>query len=241
MGIAVGARAGNPPLSEVFNWAAHLVEEGELPLEYGRTEIVLMPVSPDMMQVFWEATSRDLRVARQTLASEDPQPIVRFYDVSDRADRVPSYFFDVEVNLGAKNWYVHLWTPGRSYFAELGLRSRKGDFFVLSRSNTVRTAAAWPVPRQPEQVREVEVAREIRVTPVPSQEPPEPTNAVERQLAAIYKDRWASRPKVSPLPMETVAVPQLRVDFSPGSASGTPDLTDLSEMAFVSGVSSSRP
>ena len=73
----------------------------------------------------------------------DPAPAatLRFHDVTEGS---PESSFDVPVDLAARNWYVPLWSPGRSYYVELGW-DEGGKFRALARSNTMETPRAWPV------------------------------------------------------------------------------------------------
>src|SRR5207245_2462389 len=48
-------------------------------------------------------------------------------------------------DLHAKNWYVHLWSPGKTYSAELGVNSADREFAPLACSNTIQTPRAWPI------------------------------------------------------------------------------------------------
>ncbi|MEW6001237.1 MAG: DUF4912 domain-containing protein [Nitrospirota bacterium] len=114
-------------------------ERGELPESYGETRLVLIPIEPYLAHVYWEISPQDMKKTRIQLALkfEGSEPVLRFYDVTDTISDISKFhsFFDVGVQSNSGNWYVHLWSPGRSYFAELGLRIKGGHFFSFSRSN----------------------------------------------------------------------------------------------------------
>jgi hypothetical protein len=125
-----------------------LLEPGELPVSYGITSVVLIPVEPYLANVYWDVSPSDREKIGRRLAvrSRPSQPVLRFHDVTGHLPNKKSPdFFDIEVDLRAGNWYVHLWSPGKSYFAELGLRSATGRFFPVARSNTAEFPAAGPL------------------------------------------------------------------------------------------------
>jgi hypothetical protein len=116
-----------------------------LPRAYGRTTIVLMAVNPYLVHAYWEVVPKDLEEAK---GLRDPlaQPALRFYDVTGISfDGSNAHgCFDVDVQLAAENWYVHLWSPAKSYVVDLGLRTADGGFLALARSNIAHTPPASP-------------------------------------------------------------------------------------------------
>ncbi|NTU43703.1 MAG: DUF4912 domain-containing protein [Nitrospirales bacterium] len=101
-----------------------------LPDSYGEDRVVLLPVEPYMAHVYWDLEEKKKRIPAKA------QPLLRFHDItggSTKAD--PSASFDVEIDLRTGDWYVPLWSPGRSYSVELGLKNGKGRFRPLARSN----------------------------------------------------------------------------------------------------------
>lgn len=130
--------------------AASRQESNELPSSYGRTRLTLMEVGPYLVYSYWEVTSEDVRDAMARLANNDShtQWVLRFHDVTGAAAAgAPGHdSFDVKIALEAGNWYIHLWSASKSYFAELGLCSSSGQFIPVSRSNIVHVPAAGPPP-----------------------------------------------------------------------------------------------
>src|SRR5437899_5793975 len=112
-----------------------LADHGDLPESYGEPTVTLLVVDPYLVHVYW-----DFDLAK--LPPETTSAALRFYDVTDGPI---SSRFDVEIDLRARNWYVHLWSPARSYCADLGVKTGAGTFTPLVRSNTVQTPRAWPV------------------------------------------------------------------------------------------------
>lgn len=74
------------------------------------------------------------------------QPVLRFYDITQvnfDGTNTPGSF-EVEIDLRARNWYVPLKSPARSYCIDLGLRTAGGGFHRLARSNVAQTPRASP-------------------------------------------------------------------------------------------------
>lgn len=148
-----------------------LPERGELPESYGRTKVVAMAVNPYLIHVYWEVAAAQ---------RESPEPAsLRFHETGT------GNAFDVNVDLSAKNWYVHLWSPDERYEVELGIR-RDGEFVPLARSNAVQTPRAWPV---------AEVRESYTRAPEPKREEPPP------QRSAVPATQ-IEHPPEAPRPME---------------------------------------
>jgi len=125
---------------------------GDLPEAYGETRLVLLPVHPYLIHAYWEVTPKDLERVRHGLGEghETAKPVLRFFDITyiefDGANA--HSHFDVEIDLQANNWKVHLWSPEKSYIAELGLKSAAGEYSPVTRSNVAQTPRAWPSARE---------------------------------------------------------------------------------------------
>jgi hypothetical protein len=112
------------------------LEPGDLPDSYGETRVVLVPVDPYLVHAYWEVTPEKIREARGRFGQADQrsQARLRFYDISGVASEgTTRSYFDVDIQLQARNWYVHLQNPQRSYFAELGFATDSGVFFCVWR------------------------------------------------------------------------------------------------------------
>jgi hypothetical protein len=121
------------------------LERGELPDSYGRTKVVAMAVSPYLVHVYW-----DLQAKQLTAGAGGS---LRF------SDAAAGESFDVKVDLAAKNWYVHLWSPEKRYSVELMVNQESGPVAV-ARSNPVETPRAWPVAEVNESFTRLAPARE---------------------------------------------------------------------------------
>lgn len=112
----------------------------DLPWSYGETELVLMPVDPFTVHVFWDFSPEDW----QSVMSRRQPVLIRVYDVTMirfNGTNAHSYF-DVPVALEAQNWYVSLWSAEKSLCAELGWTLPDGSFQRIVRSNVIQTPRA---------------------------------------------------------------------------------------------------
>jgi hypothetical protein len=107
-----------------------LADDGDLPEWPGPPKVTLLAVDPYLVHVYW-----DFDLAK--LPPDTTAAILRFYDVAAH--------FDVDVDLRTRNWYVPLWSPAKTYYADLGAITAAGEFIPLVRSNTIQTPRAWPV------------------------------------------------------------------------------------------------
>lgn len=114
---------------------------------YGKTRLVLMTIDPYRIHAYWEVVPADLAVARQTLGDEgeEAQTILRIYDVTAISFDGTNAWHTFDVTVGAaSNWYLSLWSSGKSFLGEVGLRSPRGHFVPLARSNVTSTPSAGP-------------------------------------------------------------------------------------------------
>lgn len=119
-----------------------------LPFSYGRTRLTVLPMDPYAVLAYWEVLPAELAEAgrRASENKSEPQAVLRFHDFALNAVSAKGSFrtFDIEVQLGARNWYIPLWSAGHTYNVELGLKTRSGKFTSLVRANRIQTPRAWP-------------------------------------------------------------------------------------------------
>jgi hypothetical protein len=229
----------------------------DLPAWYDETRVILLPVDPYLIHVYWDVASCDLEKAKRCLGrkSRQAQATLRFYDITnvifDGTNAHSS--FDVDIELQARSRYVPLWSPEKSYCVDLALKAPGGLFYVIARSNAAETPRAWPSPKVDE--RYMLVAEDYRrVEPAaqssdsikensweerPSEQttkrekalPFEPAKISAEKVAAIYPYRKWSLPPAKP-------EVQLAVGFPQPEEKTYPDLTEMSERKFAFGVSS---
>ena len=175
------------------------LDEGELPESYGRTRLVMLAGGPYQVHAYWEVTPESLSEAEQKIES-DSNPycaVLRFHDAVSANGASAAGWFDVNVDVRARNWYVQLWSADMTYRAELGLRGADGRFAGLAESNLVRTPRAWPRPEleehfarvEPEQQKPEAVPPPAFVKPSrPRPEPPPPIATVRDEPVALAEE-----------------------------------------------------
>jgi hypothetical protein len=124
------------------------------------TKVVLLPVNPYLVHVYWEISARDLEEIGRLFSRLGPraQPVLRFYDTTQtKLESVNSAnWFDVVIALGAGKWYVRLEDPASSYCIDMGLRMPGGSFHRLARSNVAEMPKPCPSDRLEERYLVVE-------------------------------------------------------------------------------------
>ena len=251
-GISVQHGLGRAGLIEALlsapSGAPHPEAPAELPASYDRTRLTLVEIEPHWIHAYWEITAPD-REAALAKAGEAAW-VLRFHDVTDvefdGANARDS--FDVPVDVAAGNWYVNLWSGGKTYCAEIGLRAPDGAFVPVSRSGVVQVPAATAAPRAEAEWMKVEPATgETAPAEEPAREEapalvataaneagePQPAiigaillpaaeqpaaPVVAAESADVSKSLRAAVPETFPLPPPLPAVAGLDIASSPGVA-----------------------
>ena len=129
-----------------------LTESGNFPELYGPSRVVLIPVDPYLMHVYWEIDARDIEAARNRLTEkfDQLQLVLRvFNSTSVIFDETKACgCFDITIDLPAGKWYVRRLDPERSYFVDLGIKTESGIFYPIARSNVAETPRGCPQPEE---------------------------------------------------------------------------------------------
>ncbi|HNV86355.1 MAG TPA: DUF4912 domain-containing protein [Candidatus Omnitrophota bacterium] len=122
--------------------------KGELPLSYEQTKIVLMVRDPYWAFVYWDISTSTIQKVTGLMREHygKMRPILRVYDVTDIDfnGKNAHWNFDMDVILDAKNWYIHVGIPNRSYLVDLGLLDAQNNFYLVARSNVAKTPRDVP-------------------------------------------------------------------------------------------------
>jgi hypothetical protein len=106
-----------------------------------KDRLVLMVPDPYWLHAFWELSHQAVQRAEAALGQDwhGAKPIVRLFDVTSQDTTSTSELpiRDIPVHGGCSHWYIDIPQPPRSYRADVGYLSRRGQFFVLARSNVV--------------------------------------------------------------------------------------------------------
>ena len=118
----------------------------DLPAGYGKDRIVVMVRDPYWLHGYWELTRQAIQRAEAALGQDwhGAQPILRLLDVSshDTTSHFRNAVRDIDIHGGCNNWYIDVANPPRSFRVDIGYLSRRGQFYVLARSNVVSTPRA---------------------------------------------------------------------------------------------------
>lgn len=104
-----------------------------------KDRIFLMVPDPFWLHATWELTHQSVQRAEAALKQDwhGAKPVIRLFDVTsqDTTSTSETPVRDIVIHGGCNNWYIDVPQPPRSYRADIGYVSRRGEFFVLARSN----------------------------------------------------------------------------------------------------------
>ena len=111
-----------------------------------RDRIYFLLKDPYWSFIWWQVDWRDavLRMMGGHRESNQGIPSLRVHDVTDIIfdGRNSHRYVDIEGVYYTDHWYFQLPSSGRNYCAEIGIR--RGDLFVVARSNTLFVPRAGP-------------------------------------------------------------------------------------------------
>ncbi|MBX9623391.1 MAG: DUF4912 domain-containing protein [Gemmataceae bacterium] len=106
-----------------------------------KDRVFLMVPDPYWLHVTWELTQQSVQRAEAALRQDwhGAKPVIRLFDVTsqDTTSTSETPVRDVVIHGGCTNWYIDVPQPPRTYRADIGYLSRRGELFVLARSNVV--------------------------------------------------------------------------------------------------------
>lgn len=117
-------------------------KEFDFPHAYGDNRIVLLVRDPHWLHAYWEITDDKYREASAILGGDfkSSREVLRIHDASTQ----PWSSFDINIFGGARNWYINVPRPNRTYVVDIGCISPDGRFIVMARSNAVTTPRDGP-------------------------------------------------------------------------------------------------
>ena len=111
---------------------------------YGDNKIVILIRDPWWIFAYWEIRHEKEEDVVKKIKNDGDDPvksILRIYDVTDinfNGKNAHSHF-DIELKGLANSWYINVGSPDRSWVVDIGIVTKKGSFYLLARSNIVRT------------------------------------------------------------------------------------------------------
>jgi hypothetical protein len=106
-----------------------------------KDRILLAVSNPYWLNAYWELSSHSVQRAEAALKQDwhGARLIIRLFDVTsqDTTSTSETPVKDIVIHGPGNNWYIDVAQPPRMYRADIGYVSRRGDFYVLARSNVV--------------------------------------------------------------------------------------------------------
>jgi Domain of unknown function (DUF4912) len=231
------------------------MDDRDLPVSYGKTRLVLLAVDPYLIHAYWEVTPEKLIEAME--AAGEVQAVLRFYKPGKTAgENAPADWFDVEIDLQSRNWYVHLWSAEESYSADLALKRNDGTLVRLVQSQVVHMPRTRPAIAIEQRFMKVEpIRRRAEIVPPPpagfhrpreaatplagdlnvrrpTAGPADSAEIVREKLAELHASHERRREQFEP---ESVRAANIS---NPPPGRATIDLTAMAERKLAAGTSS---
>jgi uncharacterized protein len=106
-----------------------------------KDRIILAVNDPYWLHVMWDLSAHSVQRAEAALKQDwyGARLIIRLSDVTsqDTTSTSETPIRDIPITGDGRNWYINVPQPPRQYRVDIGYISRRGDFFVLARSNVV--------------------------------------------------------------------------------------------------------
>ena len=126
-----------PPISREKDLSTTKAQAGGV----AKDRIFLMVPDPFWLHATWELTLHAVQRAEAALKQDwhGAKPVIRLFDVTsqDTTSTSETPVRDIFIHGGSNHWWIDVPQPPRTYRADIGYVSRRGDFFVLARSNVV--------------------------------------------------------------------------------------------------------
>ncbi len=115
----------------------------------GKDRLLLAVSNPYWLNAYWEISAHSLQRAEAALKQDwhGAKLVLRLFDVTsvDTTSTSETPVKDIVIPGPGNNWYIDVPQPPRTYRADLGYLSRRGEFYVLARSNVVTPPKAGTV------------------------------------------------------------------------------------------------
>ncbi len=125
-----------PQISKATEAVPESELSGEIPEDYGETQIVLQVRDPHWAHAYWQLPQAELKRLEMEVGIFEfahSNLILRLHNVSDGISH------NIRLTEGARNWYIHLERAMTVYQVELGLQSPTEGYTFIALSNLVQT------------------------------------------------------------------------------------------------------
>lgn len=170
----------------------------DLPTTYGDTKIALLPRDPWWCFAYWEVGDKTMQEIR-AIYGDNPRYVLRIYDITNVENfdgKNANKYFDISINIDAKNWYINLPETNRSWCVDLGIVTPDGKFVVIARSNAVIMPRFGVSPLTDEQwaVLQREFERLLELSGV------QMVGKGSFDIAKLMRERWEELMAISQMP-----------------------------------------
>ena len=132
------------------------------PSGYNDHKIVILVRDPWWIFAYWEIRREKEEEIIKKIKTNGDDPAgttLRVYDVTDISfdGKNAHSHFDIELRGLPNNWYINVGSPDKSWVVDIGIVTKNGGFYLLARSNTVKTPrygmsekldAEWMTPEE---------------------------------------------------------------------------------------------
>jgi uncharacterized protein len=105
-----------------------------------------MVPDPFWLHCYWELSLQSVQRAEAALGQDwhQSKPIIRLFDVTagDTTSTAEGFVRDIPIHGGCNHWYIDVPQPPKSFRTDIGYLSKRGQFYVLARSNVVMPPVA---------------------------------------------------------------------------------------------------
>ena len=116
-----------------------------LPLRYSDNRITIIARDPWWIYTYWDISEGRINEVISSIPvyeRENLKWILRVYDltgINHFSGNNANSFFDIGIHFEANSWYINVNQPERSWCVEIGLVNPSGKFFMVARSNIIKT------------------------------------------------------------------------------------------------------
>ena len=155
--VLIAKKPKNIPKTITVKPDTTFIDTEKLPALYNSTDVTLMVRDPYWIHAYWETTPASVLEVKKKLgvtAFKKSAYTLRVHDISATQSKGENArtSFDIDVDPKARNWYINLWRDNVTYYADFGVRTQKGAFYPLARSNTVTLPRAATAPGKPDAI-----------------------------------------------------------------------------------------
>ncbi|MEW6556348.1 MAG: DUF4912 domain-containing protein [Elusimicrobiota bacterium] len=108
-----------------------------IPERYDEDRLVVLPRDPYWMFAYWDIADKTKAKVRKKYGRDifgQSQTVLRVYEVLGQKSVISK---DIPAAVDTRNWYIKVDSPGKSWYVELGLKTKDGKYIMLLRSNTI--------------------------------------------------------------------------------------------------------